>query len=73
MNLSEHYNELFKTSSELILSENYTIDPKINDDSDKRFGITLLIRPSEEIKANIQAFLEELKKNRTRAVLLSKY
>jgi len=62
MNLSEHYNELFKTSSELILSENYTIDSKINDDSDKRFGITLLVRPNEEIKANIQAFLEELKK-----------
>lgn len=62
MNLSEHYNELFKTSSELILSENYTIDSKINDDSDKRFGVTLLVRPSEEIKVNIQAFLEELKK-----------
>lgn len=60
MNLSEHYNELFKTSSELILSENYTIDSKINGNSDKRFGITLLIRSSEE--ANIQAFLEELKK-----------
>ena len=62
MNLSEHYNELFKTSSELILSENYTIDSKINGNSDKRFGVTLLIRPNEEIKANIQAFLEELKK-----------
>ena len=62
MNLSEHYNELFKTSSELILSENYTTDPKIDDASDKRFGITLLVRPSEEIKANIQAFLEKVKK-----------
>lgn len=62
MNLSEHYNELFKTSSELILSENYAIDTKINAGSDKRFGITLLIRPSEEINANIQAFLKELKK-----------
>lgn len=62
MNLSEHYNTLFKTSSELILSENYSIDSKINDDSDKRFGITLLIRPNEEINNNIQAFLKELKK-----------
>ncbi|CAD0007711.1 2'-5' RNA ligase family protein [Flavobacterium salmonis] len=61
MNLSEHYNELFKTSSELILSENYTIDPKINNDSDKRFGVTLLVRPSKEIKANVQEFLKELK------------
>jgi 2'-5' RNA ligase len=62
MDLSEFYNNLFKTSSKQILSENYTIDPKINDVSDKRFGITLLVRPSEEIKTNIQAFLEELKK-----------
>lgn len=62
MSLSEHYNELYKTSSELILAENYTIDTKINDNSDKRFGVTLLVRPSEEIKVNIQAFLEELKK-----------
>jgi 2'-5' RNA ligase len=62
MNLSEHYNALFKTSSELILSEKYSIDSKISDDSDKRFGITLLIRPSEEIKNNIQTFLKELKK-----------
>jgi 2'-5' RNA ligase len=62
MNLSEHYNALFKTSSELILSEKYSIESKISDDSDKRFGITLLIRPSDEIKSNIQAFLKELKK-----------
>ena len=62
MNLSEHYNALFKTSSELILSEKYSIDSKISDDSDKRFGITLLIRPSEEINNNIQEFLKELKK-----------
>lgn len=62
MNLSEHYNTLFKTSSELILSENYSIDSKINDNSDQRFGITLLIRPNDEIKNNIQAFLKEIKK-----------
>lgn len=62
MNLSEHYNTLFKTSSELILSEDYSIDSKISDDSDKRFGITLLIRPNEEINNNIQVFLKELKK-----------
>jgi 2'-5' RNA ligase len=62
MNLSGHYNELFKTSSELILSENYSIDTQINSGSDKRFGITLLVRPCEEIKANIRGFLDELKK-----------
>lgn len=61
MNLAEHYNQLYKTSSETILSGNYSLDSKINDPSDSRFGITLLIRPSEKIKTNIQLFLNELK------------
>ncbi|UUF14139.1 MULTISPECIES: 2'-5' RNA ligase family protein [Flavobacterium] len=61
MNLAEHYNQLYKTSSESILKQNYSLDSKINDPSDSRFGITLLLRPSEKIKSNIQLFLEELK------------
>ncbi|WP_291146555.1 mutarotase [Flavobacterium sp. UBA7680] len=61
MNLAEHYNQLYKTSSETILSGNYSLDSKINDTSDSRFGITLLLRPSEKIKSNIQLFLNELK------------
>ncbi len=61
MNLAEHYNQLYKTSSESIISRNYSLDPKINDPSDSRFGITLLLRPSEKIKTNIQLFLKELK------------
>lgn len=61
MNLAEHYNQLYKTSSEAILKENYSLDSKINDPSDSRFGITLLLRPSEKIKVNVQLFLKELK------------
>lgn len=61
MNLQEHYNELYKKSSEAILAGNYKLDSQINDKSDSRFGITLLIRPNETIKANIQLFLDELK------------
>lgn len=61
MNLQEHYNQLYKKSSEIILAGNYTLDSQINNESDSRFGITLLIRPSEKIKANIQSFLSELK------------
>lgn len=62
MNLTQHYNQLYKTSKEGILSGNYILDSKIKDVSDSRFGITLLLRPSEKIKANIQLFLDELKK-----------
>lgn len=61
MNLQEHYNQLYTKSSEAILDGNYKLDKQLNNESDSRFGITLLIRPSEEIKANIQLFLEELK------------
>lgn len=61
MNLTEHYNQLYKSSSEVILAGNYTVDSKINDLSDSRFGITLLLRPGEKIKNNIQFFLNELK------------
>jgi 2'-5' RNA ligase len=60
MNLSEHYNQLYIKSSEAILSGNYNIDSQINNASDSRFGVTLLIRPSESIKANIQEFINEL-------------
>ncbi len=62
MNLTEHYNQLYTTSSESIAAGNYSIDKEIKNESDSRFGITLLIRPNEEIKAKMQDFLNELKK-----------
>lgn len=62
MNLTEHYDQLYKTSSEAIAAGKYVIDSEIKNESDSRFGITLLIRPNDEIKANIQHFINELKK-----------
>ncbi|HEY1194057.1 2'-5' RNA ligase family protein [Flavobacterium sp.] len=62
MNLTEHYNQLYKSSSETISAGKYAIDSELKNESDSRFGITLLIRPSDEIKANIQHFIHELKK-----------
>lgn len=62
MNLTEHYSQLYKTSSEIISAGKYSIDSELKNESDSRFGITLLIRPNDEIKANIQAFINELKK-----------
>ncbi len=61
MNLQEHYNQLYTTSAKVILEEKYKIDDQINDASDSRFGITLLIRPNDEVKAQIQLFLNELR------------
>ncbi|MBO9583839.1 MAG: mutarotase [Flavobacterium sp.] len=62
MNLTEHYDQLYKTSSEIISAGKYSIDSELKNDSDSRFGITLLIRPNDEIKANIETFIKELKK-----------
>lgn len=61
MNLTEHYNQLYKSSSEKILDGKYSIDSELKNESDSRFGITLLIRPNEQVKAEIQSFLKELK------------
>jgi 2'-5' RNA ligase len=61
MDLTQHYNQLYKKSSEAILAGNYKLDSQLNNESDSRFGITFLVRPSEIIKANIQLFLDELK------------
>lgn len=61
MNLAEHYNQLYTKSVKEILAGNYKLDTQINSASDSRFGITLLIRPSESVKANIQLLLKDLK------------
>lgn len=61
MNLEEHYNNLYNTSIEKIKNDTYHIDTLIDSKSDNRFGITLLSRPSEAVKTNIQTFLSELK------------
>lgn len=62
MNLNEHYNQLYKTATEAISAGKYSIDSELRNESDSRFGITLLIRPNEEVKARINIFLDELKK-----------
>lgn len=62
MNLKEHYSKLYKESIGKISSDVYEIDNLIDSKFDQRFGITLLIRPSNEVKNEIQKFLFELKK-----------
>jgi 2'-5' RNA ligase len=62
MNLESHYKKLYNESINKISSDNYEIDHLIDSNEDNRFGITLLIRPSIEIKERIQKFLNEIKK-----------
>jgi len=62
MNLEAHYSKLYNESIHKISSENYEIDPLIDSPLDNRFGITLILRPSSEVKKDIQKFIERLKK-----------
>ena len=61
MNLKEHYDKLYQDSIKKIQSNSYQVDKLIDSDNDKRFGITLLLRPDNSVKANIQKFLSEIR------------
>ncbi len=61
MNLKKHYDILYTDSILKIQKDNYILDDKIYATSDLRRGITLIIRPSQEVKKNIQLFLDEIK------------
>lgn len=61
MKLKEHYNELYINALQKIVSDQYETDDLIASPADNRFGLTLLIRPGDEVKKRIRTFLEELK------------
>ena len=61
MDLVKHYNDLYNISIHEIKKDNYITDPLIDDVTDQRLGITLIIRPSKKVKNNIQKFLDVLK------------
>ncbi len=63
MNLIEHYNNLYNAGINSIESDTYDTDSLIDSLSDKRLGVTLIIRPSQTVKNNIQTFLKALYKN----------
>ena len=61
MTLENHYKKLYHDSIDKISSDNYHIDTLIDSKNDRRFGLTLIIRPSDEIKRKIQNFLKNFK------------
>ena len=62
MLLANHYNKLYNNSINTIQSKGCETDHLINGANDKRFGITLVIRPPLQVKIKIQEFLSELNK-----------
>lgn len=61
MDLKAHYKALFQSAYQKIKTNTYDLDTQIESPDDTRRGLTLLTRPSEEIKKSIQIFLEKLK------------
>ena len=61
IDLEIHYNKLYKDSIKKIKEENVEIDKLIDSKRDKRYGVTLLARPDEEVRSNLNCFIDELK------------
>lgn len=55
------YDQLWGNALLHILQKGFDHDPLIDSPSDNRFGITLLIRPSEEVNDAVQRFLSNVK------------
>lgn len=62
MNLNEHYEQLWLNSLLKFKQGIFKTDPLIDATTDLRRGVTLLIRPNDEVKDNIQKFFSELEK-----------
>lgn len=62
MNLHEHYETLYNESIVKIKSGNIQTDDLIDSASDKRYGITLRIRPDTDVTKRILDFLESLRR-----------
>ncbi|MDO6801444.1 mutarotase [Wenyingzhuangia sp. 1_MG-2023] len=60
MSLKQHYDELYQTSVKQYKSDAYQIDNLIDSTTDKRYGVTLLIRPPKKVKSEIKKLLDEL-------------
>lgn len=61
MDLTAHYDHLYRDAVIKIATGHYQVDPLIDSATDNRHGITLLIRPGAQVKRRIQTFLCELK------------
>lgn len=60
MNLTQHYDRLWQQSLARFEQGDFVLDDQIDNPDDKRFGITLLLRPDQAVKNRICRFIDEL-------------
>ncbi|WP_162343581.1 2'-5' RNA ligase family protein [Cyclobacterium salsum] len=58
MDLQGHYHRLHAEAMANVATEGFSFDPEITNPSDSRRGLTLLLRPGEELLAAFSAFIE---------------
>lgn len=61
MELQEHYNQLWNDTKQKFEADEFGVDPLLYDENDKRYGVTLLIRPAQSVVESIGSFLEEVR------------
>lgn len=62
MNLTAHYDSLWNKSIKKFESGQFEYDSQAGSEKDNRYGITLLARPSNQVKDKIRCLQETLKK-----------
>lgn len=60
MDLAAHYHHLWETSRQGFETGKFELDPLLDNPNDLRRGLTLVARPSLEVKENMQLVLQEL-------------
>lgn len=61
MNLHDHYEAMWKQSVRGFEKGAFDCDPHIDDDSDTRYGLSLVIRPTAALRQHIGAMLDDLR------------
>jgi len=61
VDLENHYKKLWNQSLQKFRSSEFEFDSLINSEDDNRYGITLLARPSKEVKRNISNTLKKIR------------
>ncbi|GAB2542539.1 2'-5' RNA ligase family protein [Rufibacter soli] len=60
MDLAAHYQSLWENAEQHFSAADYELDDQIDSPHDTRRGITLLARPKEPVRENIQNFLQDM-------------
>lgn len=61
MHIDTQYKQLWANALARFQKNEFEYDPLIEDANDQRFGLTIIIRPGQEVKASIEAMLNALR------------